>query len=220
MTPDIATTTPSPANVPAAMPKAKKAKKAKKATGQANEAKTQTDDHASHGKDPFSLLPAELMTMVLRHIETPLAMSILARTSRFFYNLMMPRLYNRIELSVSYHSHIAKFIRTIEPLLSISQKRALKKVGRYRGQQERYPTTLDANAVPLNGRFVRQLAVGYIHPGRKHVDICIRYVEELMKNLPHVEVLYMGVVTSYVSHACHRAGLCCADPSFSPDIWS
>ena len=195
MTTDIPTASLPRADVPAAKPKVKTAKPT---AGQAKEVKTQIDARASHGKDLFSLLPPELMAMILRQIETRPVMSALARTSRNFYNLMMPCLYHRIDVSAGCHPHIAKFIRTIEPLLSISQKKALKKVGKYRGQQERHSTALAANAVPLNARFVRQLVVGDISPGRNHVHICIRYIEELVMNLPHLEVLCISILTPYV----------------------
>ena len=206
---DIPTTSLSRPNAPAAEPKAKKAKST---TRQAKETKTQNGAYASHGKDLFSLLPLELLTMVLGRVETPGAISALARTNRNFYNLMMPRLYHRIEVSAAYHSHIAKFIRTIEPLLSISQKKALKKLGQYRGQQERHSTTLDANAVPQNTGFVRQLVVGHIDPGRNHMHICIRYIEELMKNLSHLEVLHINVLSPYV-YTWPPRRLCRSGPS-------
>jgi len=71
---------------------------------------------------------------------------------------MMPRLYGRITVSAMFHAHIPKLIRTIEPLLTVKQKKQLKKEGRYKGQQERYESGIDENLTPICANYVRQVS--------------------------------------------------------------
>ncbi|EHK97579.1 hypothetical protein M7I_6667 [Glarea lozoyensis 74030] len=71
------------------------------------------------GNQLFSL-PVEVLNMTL---------------DNNMYTLMMPRLYGRVMVSAPYHAHIAKVIRTLEPHLTIAQKKQLKKEGKYK---ERY----------------------------------------------------------------------------------
>lgn len=86
-----------------------------------------------------------------------------------------------------YHAHIAKLIRTLEPHLTIQQRKQLKKEGTYRGQKELYPSNIRPDKKPASAGFVRQLVIGSIQPGRKHEDIVHRYVEEALKNMNNVQ---------------------------------
>lgn len=72
----------------------------------------------------------------------------------------MPRLYNRVAVAAAYHAHIPKLIRTLEPHLTIAQKKQLKKEGKYKGQQERYPSGLSEKARPICATYVSQMIVG------------------------------------------------------------
>jgi hypothetical protein len=65
----------------------------------------------------------------------------------------------------------------------------LKKEGSYKGQQEQYPSQLDANAKPAGASYVRQIVVGVSEPGRKHEHIVHRYVEEAFKNMNNLEIV-------------------------------
>lgn len=93
---------------------------------------------------------------------------------------MMPRLYNRVAVAAAYHAHIAKLIRTLEPHLSIKQKRALKKEGKYKGQQERYPGGLDEKARPICAGYVSQMIVGMADVGFSFFDFTLlSYFKEI-----------------------------------------
>jgi hypothetical protein len=122
-------------------------------------------------------------------------MSSLGRTCKSLYTHMMPRLYGRVAVAAMFHAHIAKLIRTLEPHLTIAQKKQLKKEGQYRGQQERYPSGLDEKVKPICATYVRQLVVGVADPGRKHKYIVDRYVEEALKNMSELEIIETHVYT-------------------------
>lgn len=143
----------------------------------------------------ISLLPPEVMKMVLDNITEQSTMSALGRTSKTFYSLMMPRLYGRIAVAAMFHAHIPKLIRTIEPHLTIAQKKQLKKEGTYKGQQERYASGLDQKAIPICAGYVRQLVVGVSDPGKKHRYICDRYVEEALKNMVNLRIVETRVLS-------------------------
>ena len=116
-------------------------------------------------------------------------MSSLGRSCKRFYSVMMPRLYERIAVAAMFHAHIPKLIRTLEPHLSIAQKKLLKKEGKYKGQQDRYSSGLDETAKPICATHVRQLVVGALRPGKKHNYIVERYVEEAFKNMDNLEIV-------------------------------
>jgi hypothetical protein len=102
---------------------------------------------------------------------------------------MMPILHKRVAVAAMFHAHISKLIRTIEPHLSIAQKRQLKKEGKYKGQQEQYPSLLNVNTIPACASYVRQIVFGAADPGRKHEYIVFRYIEEVFKNMNNLEVV-------------------------------
>jgi hypothetical protein len=101
----------------------------------------------------------------------------------------MPLLHKRVAVAAMFHAHIAKLIRTLEPHLTIAQKKQLKSEGSYKGQQKQYPSHADANAKPACASYVRQLVVGVADPGRKHEYIVHRYVEEAFKNMNNLEIV-------------------------------
>jgi hypothetical protein len=123
-------------------------------------------------------------------------MAKLARTCGRYYSLVMPLLYKRIAVAAMFHAHIPKLIRTLEPHLTIAQKKQLKKEGKYKGQQERYPSHLDPNAKPACASYVRQIVVGVADPGRKHEYIVHRYVEEAFKNMNNLEIVETYFLTT------------------------
>lgn len=110
----------------------------------------------------------------------------------------MPRLYERIVVAAQFHAHIPKLIRTLEPHLSIAQKKQLKKEGKYKGQQERYPSGLDEKARPTCASYVRQMIVGFVDPGRKHKYIVEGYIEEAFNNMENLEIVETRVLTEQV----------------------
>jgi len=111
----------------------------------------------------------------------------------------MSTCYKRIVVSAPYHAHIAKLIRTVEPLLTIAQKRQLKKEGQYNGQSARLSRTADQHLVPTVVNDVRQFVVGHCDPGKRHQGIVHRYVEEALKNMNNLEVVASQILTTYVN---------------------
>ncbi|KAK8110294.1 uncharacterized protein PG998_006751 [Apiospora kogelbergensis] len=155
---------------------------------------------SSSAVGPLLSLPPELLNMVLANIkgDRP-SLSALARASKALYSTITPYLYARVSVHATYHAHIAKLIRALEPLLTVAQKRQLKTEGRYKGQQERYSTKVDQNLKPICTNYVRQLVVGNSDPGRKHKYIVDRYVEETFKNLDNLDVVETQVMTASIA---------------------
>ena len=108
-------------------------------------------------------------------------------------------LYERISVAAMFHAHIAKAIRTLEPHLSIQQRKQLKKEGTYRGQKDLYPADLKPNEIPACADYVQQLVVGVVQAGKKHDYIVHRYIEEAMKNMKNVQVLEALCLTESVA---------------------
>ncbi|KAF1817037.1 hypothetical protein P152DRAFT_387111 [Eremomyces bilateralis CBS 781.70] len=149
----------------------------------------------SSSNDLLSSLPAEILFLILDNIKDPSTIGKLGRTCKRYYSLMMPLLHKRVAVAVMFHAHISKLIRALEPHLTIAQKRQLKKEGNYKGQQERYPSHLDANAKPASASHVREMVVGVADPGRKHQYIVHRYVEEVFKNVNNLEIVEVYFLT-------------------------
>jgi hypothetical protein len=122
-------------------------------------------------------------------------MSRLGRTCRAYYSLTRPLLHRRIAVAARFHAHIPELIRALEPHLTIAQKKQLKKEGKYKGQQERYSSHLDANEKPACASSVRQMIAGVADPGRKHEYIVHRYVEEAFKNMDNLEIVEVYFLT-------------------------
>jgi hypothetical protein len=146
-------------------------------------------------KNRLCSLPPEILTLALDNVNDARSMGALGRTCKALYSMMMPRLYRRIAVAAMFHAHIPKLIRTLEPHLTIEQKKQLKREGKYRGQQERYPSGLDEQATPFCASYVRQLVVGVADPGKKHKYIVDRYVEEVLKNLHNLETVETRMLT-------------------------
>ncbi|KAH8674227.1 hypothetical protein BX600DRAFT_227293 [Xylariales sp. PMI_506] len=146
-------------------------------------------------RDRLSSLPPEILNTIIQHIQDQPTMSALGGTSRRLYSLMMPRLYGRIAVAAMFHAHIPKLIRTLEPHLTIAQKKQLKKEGKYKGQQEKFPRAASEKAQPICATHVRQLVVGAAEPGKKHKYIVDRYVEEAVQNMSNLEAVETRVLT-------------------------
>ncbi|EXK84527.1 hypothetical protein FOQG_11316 [Fusarium oxysporum f. sp. raphani 54005] len=138
--------------------------------------------------DVLSVLPAEILQQILESVNDPKSMVKMACTSKRYYALVMAIIHKRISVSTSFWAHIPHVIRRIEPHLSIAQKKQLKREGQYKGQQEKFSTRLDPNAVPPCASNVRQMIIGKIDPGKKHKPLVLRYFEEVLKNLHNLEV--------------------------------
>jgi hypothetical protein len=108
---------------------------------------------------------------------------------------MIPRLYKIIAVAATFHAHIPKLIRTLEPHLTIAQKKQLKTEGTYKGQQAQYPSGLDERAKPIYAPYVRQIIVGAVDPGKRHRYIVDRYIEEALKNMENLESVETWVFT-------------------------
>ncbi|OBS28303.1 hypothetical protein FPOA_02244 [Fusarium poae] len=167
--------------------------KAGAGTNKIGELCVQTPAKTSNG--PFSSLPPEVLNLVIEKIKDTKSLGNLSKTSKAFHSFVIPQLFKRVEGSVSFHAHIAKLIRTIEPLLTIKQRKQLKKEGQYKGQQESFSNNTDDNERPQISDCVRQ-AIFYIgDPGKKHRYIVFRYVEELLDSTPNLEVFAATCLT-------------------------
>ncbi|KAM6525148.1 hypothetical protein FALCPG4_010708 [Fusarium falciforme] len=146
--------------------------------------------------DALSSLPPEILNMILQSIDHRPTLGKLGRTCKKYYSIAMPYLYKHIAVAAMFHAHIPKLIRGLEPVLTIAQKKQLKKEGKYKGQQERFSSRLDENAKPLCADYVRSIVVGVCDPGRKHQYITNRYLEEAFQNLNNLEIVETCVLTT------------------------
>ncbi|WXC42770.1 hypothetical protein QX201_002548 [Fusarium graminearum] len=160
--------------------------KATAGTSKTGKPSFQTSVANSNGQ--FSSFPPEILNLVIAKIEDTKSLGNLSKTCKAFHSLVIPQLYKRVQGFVTYHAHIAKLIRTIEPLLTIEQRKQLKKEGQYKGQQESFPDKADDKKKPEIADFVRQAMLDIISPGKKHGYIVYRYAEELLKSINNLEV--------------------------------
>ncbi|KAM0547255.1 hypothetical protein ACHAPJ_010517 [Fusarium lateritium] len=163
-----------------------------------NKAPTATESPAPD--DALSVLPAEILQMILENVTDAPNLLKLARTSRRYYSIVMPILHKRIAVKVNCWAHIPNAIRRIEPHLSIAQKKKLKKEGKYKGQQKKFSTRLDPDSVPPCVDYVRQMVIDS-RPGHKHKYIVLRYFEEVLKNLHNLEIVKTTDLTESMSHS-------------------
>ncbi|RDI77850.1 hypothetical protein Vi05172_g12170 [Venturia inaequalis] len=177
------------------------ARKAAASKGNCKREQAPTGPRSTSSEDALSSLTPELLYMVLDNIKDSSTIGKLARTSKLYYSIMMPLLHKRVAAAAAYHAHIPKLIRTLEPHLTITQKKQLKTEGKYKGQQARYPSYLDANEVPTCASYVQQMVVWRSYPGRKHEYIVHRYVEEALKNMVNLEMLDLSVLTIAMSES-------------------
>ncbi|KAF4465876.1 RNI [Fusarium albosuccineum] len=184
-----------PAAKPADTTKSKKKAEPVKAKGKNKAKQWPVHTQLSPANDKLSSLPPEVLNMVLQNIKHPPTLAKLGRTCKRYYALAMPQLYKRIAVAAMFHAHIPKLIRTLEPVLTIAQKKQLKKEGKYKGQQERFSSLLDEHAKPICADYVRNIVVGVCDPGRKHQYITDRYVEEAFKNPNNLEIIETSVLT-------------------------
>ncbi|KAF4439705.1 hypothetical protein F53441_12516 [Fusarium austroafricanum] len=177
------------------------AKKEKTAAGvrKTGKAKAPAKTPMSSSSDPLLSLPREILNLILDSIDDTMTLGRLSKTSKSYHALVGPRLYKRLSVSVSYHAHIAKLIRTIEPLLSIAQRKQLRKEGQYKGQQETFSDKLDPHKKPEKAEFVRQAILAIGDPGKKHRFIVHRYAEEALKNINNVEVVETWILTESIA---------------------
>ncbi|KAF7558270.1 hypothetical protein G7Z17_g49 [Cylindrodendrum hubeiense] len=160
-----------------------------------NENETPVEPLASPANGTLSSLPPEILNMILNNIKDPSSMGKLGRTCKGYHAFMMPRLHKRLSVAAMFHAHIAKLIRALEPHLTISQKKQLRREGKYKGQQERYSSKLDPFAKPVCANYVRQIVVGVVDPGRKHEGIVHRYIDEAFRNMDNLEIIETRVLT-------------------------
>ncbi|EEU39435.1 uncharacterized protein NECHADRAFT_81608 [Fusarium vanettenii 77-13-4] len=151
--------------------------------------------------DALSSLPPEIFNMILQSIDDRPTLGKLGRTCKKYYSIAMPYLYKHIAVAAMFHAHIPKLIRALEPVLTIAQKKQLKKEGKYKGQQERFSSRLDENAKPLCADYVRSIVVGVCDPGRKHKYITNRYLEEAFQNLNNLEIIETRVLTEQMAES-------------------
>ena len=130
-------------------------------------------------------------------IEDKASLGNLAKTCKAFHSLVMPQLYKRVEASVEYHAHIAKLIRSIEPALTIEQRKQLRKEGQYKGQQETFSSKADEKRKPEIANFIQQAVFEIGDPGKNHKFIVYRYIEELLESASSLQVFAATDFTEY-----------------------
>ncbi|KAF4340539.1 hypothetical protein FBEOM_5577 [Fusarium beomiforme] len=143
--------------------------------------------------------PREILNLILKNIDDTRTLGRLSITNKNYYTIVTPQLWKRLSISVSYHAHIAKLIRKFEPLLSINQRKQLKKEGQYRGQQDSFSNKLDHKKMPVVADYVRQAIFAIGDPGKNHRYIVERYVEEAMKNMNNIEIVETSLVTESIA---------------------
>ncbi|KAJ4003968.1 hypothetical protein NW766_011823 [Fusarium irregulare] len=178
-------------------PTAKVAKKTTKTASTASKKKATKQARDIPKIDRLSNLSPEMFAIVFNNIKDKATLNRLGKTCKTYYSLTAPVLYERISVAAMFHAHIAKAIRTLEPHLSIKQRKQLKKEGTYRGQKDLYPTDLKPDETPVCAEYVQQLIVGVVKAGRKHDYIVHRYIEEAMKNMKNVQVFEALCLTDY-----------------------
>ncbi|KAF5605745.1 hypothetical protein FPANT_1148 [Fusarium pseudoanthophilum] len=176
----------------------------KKARAETSRKKTEVLSAKSPTSTTTDLLwscPREILNLILDHIEDTKTLGRLCCTSKSYFAMVAPRLYERVNISVAYHAHIPKLIRTLEPFLSINQRKQLRKEGQYRGQQESFADVVDPQKKPRFGEYARQAYLFIGDPGRNHKYIVNRYVEEALKNMSNLEVVETSSITESISRS-------------------
>ncbi|CAH0057574.1 unnamed protein product [Clonostachys solani] len=174
-----------------------KAKQAKPPKAQAGSKARSTKKSAV--QPVTSALPQEVFDLILDQITDPSTIGKMARTCKKYHAIMIPRLHQRVAVTAMFHAHIQKLIQSIEPYLSISQMKALKKQGKYKGQQETYSPHLAEHQVPECASFVRQMIIGVCDPGRKHEHIVHAYLNEAFNNMRNLQIVETMLMTKSIA---------------------
>lgn len=164
-------------------------------------AKTSKEDDASTAgtKALLETISPDILQIILDEVTERKDMAALSRTCKALNPLMTQRLHRRVIVSAEHFGQIPAMIRTVERYLSIQQKKEIKKIGQYKGQQETYPVGVDEDEVPECAKYVRELVIGNSSPGKKHNETVHRYIEEFCKNMTDIRVLEANMLTSYVN---------------------
>ncbi|KAM0219276.1 hypothetical protein ACHAQD_006492 [Fusarium lateritium] len=179
---------------------AAKAQKVKAGTGVGKASKSIAPRPVTTTLDSLLSLPGEILNMILKNVDTK-SLGRLSQTSKSYYALVAPQLYKRVDVYATAHAHIAKLIRTLDPLLSIEQRKQLKEEGTYKGQQESFSKRLDPKKIPELASFVNEAILGIGDPGKKHRYIVHRYVEEAMKNMKNLEIVETQLITESITNS-------------------
>ncbi|CAG9940137.1 unnamed protein product [Clonostachys rosea f. rosea IK726] len=168
-----------------------------------------------------SVLPQEIFDLILDQITDPSTIGKMGRTCKKYHSIMIPRLHQRVAVTAMFHAHIQKLIQSIEPYLSISQMKTLKKKGKYKGQQETYSPHLAEHQVPECASFVRQMIIGVCDPGRKHEHIVYAYLDEAFKNMRNLQIVETMPMTKSIAQSLatmeHLQALSIDLSKFDPD---
>lgn len=109
--------------------------------------------------------------------------------------LVMRWLHKRLAVSGGKSGSLSKVIQTLEPYLTIAQKKQLRSERRVKGQQERYNERINEDWEPLCASCVRQLVMGPAKPGTKIGITLQRYFEEAVKHMKDLEIVETGILT-------------------------
>ncbi|CAH0027863.1 unnamed protein product [Clonostachys rhizophaga] len=178
-------------------PKAKQAK----APGPKAQAGSRPRNTSDSAVQPVpSALPQEIIDLILDQITDPSIIGKMARTCKKYYSIMMPRLHQRVAVIAGFRVDIQKLIQSIEPYLSRSQLRILRKEkGKYSCRQKKFSPYLAEHQVPPCASFVRQMIVGERDPDRKHEHIIHAYLNEALKNLRNLQIVETMPMTKSIA---------------------
>lgn len=102
---------------------------------------------------------------------------------------MNPILYRDLVASAPCHGNIRGFIRSLQRYLTIAQRKQLRSEQHYVGQQERFMKKDNDEAIPYCTQDVKRLFIGWSNPGKNHLKVLRRYLEELLLQLKHLEAI-------------------------------
>jgi hypothetical protein len=128
------------------------------------------------------------VTLTIAQIEDKQSVAAMACTSKLYYSLVSPILHKLIFVSANHYSHTQNIIRRLVLYLSVAQKEQVMEETLDENQQEKVPNSLDPEALPPYANNVCQMIIRPINPGRRKRVIIMRYLEEVMKNLPNLKV--------------------------------
>jgi hypothetical protein len=107
----------------------------------------------------------------------------------------MPRLHRRITIPAAIDGDITQLVRTINPYLTVVQRKQLEAEGRIKGNQKKYQVGPQDKVVPRCAYFVKELIVHVDAYEKRNVYIVEEYIQALTRNLPNLETVQTRVIT-------------------------
>ncbi|RGP69110.1 hypothetical protein FLONG3_7963 [Fusarium longipes] len=99
-------------------------------------------------EDALSVLPAEIQLEIIAHISDRKSMINMARTSKRYYSLVMPVIYEHVSVDFRIPNGFSRVLKPLDACLSIAQKRKLRKLAKYKGRLRRFYYRLNPDVIP------------------------------------------------------------------------